>query len=378
MSILGNEVRRVEDPRMLTQGGRYVSDLLPDGALCATFVRSQMAHGEILDVDTADAEVMPGVVAVYTADTLAVPPSSPMMAPPMFGRPALASGRVRYVGEPVAVVISETAAQGEDAAELVFVDIDPLPVVVDPERAVDADPIYADADSNVVVAMPAASEISFDDCEVVVTERVVNSRVAASPIEPRVSAAYPDNGRITCLSATQGAHPAQAELARALEVEATDVRVITPDVGGGFGSKAGPGPEEGVVAKVRAHSGATVAWIETRTENLMAMGHGRAQIQYCTMGGTRDGKITHYKLETLQDSGAYADIGSVLPMFTGMMLTGVYDIANTSFSNRSVVTNTAPVVAFRGAGPSRSHGCGGADRRPVCGPDRHGPSRGSA
>jgi len=357
MSILGTRVARVEDPRFLTVGGTYLADLkdpLLDGALYATFVRSTLAHGTIT-VDAAEARNADGVVAVFTAADLDVGPLPPVM--PMIngamGRPLLATDRVRFVGEPVAVVVTERAAQGVDAAEQVWVDYEPLPVVVDPEQS-SADEIllFEDAGTNCALELAfGRSDDLFDACEVVVSERIVNQRVASCPLEPRGAAAvWADDGRLHYWVSTQHAHGARAALAALYGMDAADIRVIAPDVGGGFGAKIGGYPEELLVSWLARRLGRPVRWHETRTENMLGMGHGRGQVQIVEIGGTKDGKVLAYRLSVLQDSGAYPAVGAVLPFMTRLMTPGVYAIPKVECNTSAVVTNTTPVVAYRGAG----------------------------
>ena len=360
-SILGTRVQRKEDPKFLTTGGVYVDDLDDErleGALQAVFVRSAVAHGTILGIETADAESMPGVVAVHTAESLGLEPV-PSPFNPMVSRTNLASGKVRYVGEPVAVVVAETLEQATDAADSVFVDVDFLDALVDPEAALASDLlIYDEAGSNAVfdttaLGMPenTATDDYFADCEVVVSGRFVNQRVAPCPLEVRGSAATWIDGRLHQWLSTQHAQGAVAALATANGVEAADIHVITPDVGGGFGAKIGIYPDELVLGRLSKELGRPIVWRETRSESMVMLGHGRAQIQHVTIGGTRDGKVTHYQMHAIQDSGAFADMGAILaPFMTRPMSSGVYDIPNIEVRTTSVVTNTTPTVAYRGAG----------------------------
>jgi carbon-monoxide dehydrogenase large subunit len=260
---------------------------------------------------------------------------------------------VRFVGEPVAVVLSETREQGADAAELVIVDYEPLPALVDATGSLDdaAPLLFPDAGTNLVMEIRSNGAISFDDCEVVVSQRMVNQRVAAAPIEPRSSTAeWTDDGRLVQHIACQGAHPIRDELAALYGLAPDQVRVVCPDVGGGFGAKSGAYAEGLLLGWLARHAGRPVRWIDTRTENMVGMGHGRAQVQDVTIGGSRDGTIGGYRIEVLQDAGAYASMGAVLPWMTRAMATGVYGFENVEFSARSVVTNTTPTVAYRGAG----------------------------
>ena len=358
MSILGTRVVRVEDPALLTVGGLYVDDVAPADALHATFVRSVMAHAELTSIDTSTAQAAPGVVAVLTATDLgleAVPPGMPMLNQEM-RRSWLASDRARYVGEPIAVVVSETREAGVDAAELVVVDYEPLPAVVSPDEALtDETLLYPEAGTNVAFAIPpAVDESFFDGCEVTVSLQFRNHRLAPCPLEPRAAVAQWDtrNGRehLTQWSSTQNAHGTRDTLAAAMGVDTDQVRVICPDVGGGFGAKNGGYPEDLVVAVVARRLGRPVRWAETRSESMLGLVHGRGMDFDATIGGTRDGRVIAYRCHATQDGGAHAAIGSVLPFIARTVACGVYDFERADFSANSVVTNTMPVGAYRGAG----------------------------
>jgi carbon-monoxide dehydrogenase large subunit len=267
-------------------------------------------------------------------------------------RPFVALDTVRYVGQPVVAVIAESAAAGVDAADLVVVDYEPRLVVVDPEAAaLDETFVYPELGTNVVQRFGTKTAADFGDCEVVVAERIVNQRMTAAPIEPRSGAAYwTDDGRLVHYSACQGAHPTRDLLATVYGLDPAQVRVIVPDMGGGFGAKSRTYPEELALGFYARAVGRPVKWTETRSENMMAMPHGRAQFQHARIGGRRDGRITAYQLDVVQDAGAYPLIGAVLPMMTLRMTTGVYELPNAGFSGVSVVTNTVSTTAFRGAG----------------------------
>src|SRR3954451_15451314 len=256
MSIMGTRVVRIEDPLFLTRGATYTDDLVDDrltGAVHVTFVRSQVAHGRILSVDAEDARQAPGVVAVYTADDIdldPIPAGLPMV-PTAMQRPWLAKDPVRFVGDIVAVVLTEDRYQGEDAAELVEVDVDPLPAVVTTaDAARDEVLLFPEAGTNVMATFgePAPADF-FDGCEVVVTQPIVNQRVAPVPLESRATAAaWGDDGRVTIWCTNQGAQQAKGEIAGWLGLDPAQVRLITPDVGGGFGAKIGADPEYAFVA----------------------------------------------------------------------------------------------------------------------------------
>ncbi len=360
-SILGNRVLRKEDPKFLTVGGKYVDDLndepLLAGAAWVTYVRSSVAHGVLKGIDATDALAMPGVIAVLTAADLGLEPG-PSPFNPMVARGALATDKVRFVGEPVAAVISETRRQGEDAAEQVIVDYDILEALVDVEAAMTSTTlIYDAAGSNVVfdttaLGMPdVTGDEYFADCEVVVKGRFINQRVAPCPLEVRGSAVAWVEGRLYQWLSTQGAQGARDTIKAANGLGDDEVRVITPDVGGGFGAKITCYPEEFLLGRFAKEVGRPLRWQETRTESMMVLGHGRAQVQYVTMGGSRDGKVSHYRLQVVQDSGAFAEMGAILaPFMTRPMASAVYDIPNIECRTTSVVTNTTPITAYRGAG----------------------------
>ena len=325
MSILGTRVIRTEDPRLLTSGGVYVDDLrepLLEGAVRATFVRSTVAHALITGIDTSAALAAPGVVAVLTAadmtDLPAPPPPEPLPegAPPPEGpnpmggvwqEPLLAFDRVRFVGEPVAIVLTDGTYAGEDAAELVSVDYEPLPAVPSIAAALaDESLLFPDAGTNVCVrgGRPIGDDSIFDGCEVVVTGDVVNQRVAALPMEGRATAAVFKDGRLTVWTSTQNAQLSRL-IFTAIGLPPDAIRVVAPDVGGGFGAK---------------------------------------------IGGDRDGHIKAYRLDVVQDSGAYSRMGGFLPMLTNLMAPGVYDIPAVEANYTAVVTNGTPIAAYRGAG----------------------------
>ena len=359
MSILGNAVPRVEDERFLTVGGDYVGNLDLPGMAHVCFVRSVMAHARIKSIDTTDAAANPGVLGVFTAEDLDLPDILPLpMLTQGHPRPPLARGTVRFVGEPIAVVVAETLAQAQDAAEAVFVDFDRLDAVIGTSAARDSTTIlHEESGTNLsFVLPPSPGEISFDGCEVVVEADIVNQRLAACPIEPRVGAATWADGRLIQYASSQGPQRFRDAVAGLLGLEQADIRVITPDVGGGFGAKGTAHPEELILGVLSREVGRPVMWVETRSENMVAMTHGRAQDQSIRMGGSRDGHITHYELSILQDAGAYPAFGAFLPDFTKRVFTGVYDIAHASVRAESYATSTSPTAAYRGAGrPEATH-----------------------
>jgi carbon-monoxide dehydrogenase large subunit len=369
MSILGTRVIRTEDPRLLTAGGVYVDDLrTPELTRAArlTFVRSPVGHARITGIDASEALAEPGVVAVLTAadmDDLAPPPpfdpdnpggeGGPMPMGGPWQEPLLAFEVVRFVGEPVAIVITDGRYQGEDAADLVSVDYEPLPAVVGPLAAVrDESLLFPAAGSNVALDQnrDAFDDAPFEACEVVVEQDIVNQRVACMPLESRATAATFENGKLTVWHSSQNAQLCRLILCGALGMSPDQIRVVVPDVGGGFGAKVGIDRDAIIVAWAARKTGRALRWAETRSENLVGMTQGRAQHHHIKIGGNRDGKILAYRLDIIQDTGAYPRAAGFLPGLTCLMAPGVYDIPTVQAGFRLVVTNATPVHAYRGAG----------------------------
>ena len=352
--IFGKAVLRTEDARFLSGRGRYVDDIPLDRALRAVFVRSMMAHARVLSVDVSAAAEMPGVAAVLTAGDLGLadqPPSGNVTGP--FSRPVLASDTVRFVGEPIAVVLAETTEQGMDAAELVTVDYESVDAVIGADAALaeGAPLLFPEAGTNL------AHEFSdrWDDdvlagSDVVARGRFLNQRLAPAPMEPNVFAAVPEgDGRLTVWVSSQVPFDVRADLCDALGMEKDRIRVIAPDVGGGFGAKLQTYPEYLVCAAAALRFGRPVRWTETRSESMTNMTHGRAQVQEVELGAKRDGTLVGLRADIVADMGAYP-IGAFLLPTTKMMLTGAYRIPATASRGRSVVTNATPVAPYRGAG----------------------------
>ena len=355
MSILGNRVQRREDPKFLTVGGTYVADLDLSGSAHLTFVRSSMAHAKILSIDISGAVATPEVLAVYTQDDLGLANLPPIMdmTPVTMTRSILASGTVRYVGEPIVAIVAETRQAAADATEQVIVQYEPLPAVVDPAESLkDEVLLFPEAGTNTAFTLDFGGDPAlFEGCEVVVDRTIANQRVAPCPLEVRSSAARMDeHGRLEFYASTQAPHGVRQMLAMALELPPDRVHVVAPDVGGGFGAKGSVYPEELMVGWCALHHDRAIRWTETRSESMLGLGHGRAQVQRIRLGGQRDGSIRAYRIEVLQDAGAYPDIGTVLPFMTRTMTSGVYAIPKAECQSVSVVTNTTPTVAYRGAG----------------------------
>jgi carbon-monoxide dehydrogenase large subunit len=352
--VLGRRVLRVEDERLLTVGGTYVDDVqVPELARAArvTFVRSPCAHALITGIDPSAALAEPGVVAVLTAEDAAGLPGK--QDDPM-AEPLLAAGRVRFVGEPVAMVITDGRYQGEDVAELVSVDYDPLDAVIDLDDALAGRTLLFPAAGTNLVAADGDPEDTgdalFDGCDAVAEAVIVNQRVAPVPIEARGAAATWADGRLTVWASTQNAQIARSVLAKRLGLDRAAVRVIVPDVGGGFGAKIGADRDMIAVGWAATRVGKPVRWAETRRENLVAMTHGRGQRQRIRIGGTRDGRILAYRLDLVQDAGAYPRGAGELAFLTRLMASGAYRIPRVECAYRVVVTSTTPIAAYRGAG----------------------------
>jgi len=353
--MIGQRVRRREDPRFLTGAGSFVDDIELPGALWVTFIRSYLAHAKILGIDSSAATAVPGT-QVFTAAELdqVEPVALPMPAlDDRMRRPQIARDTVRFVGEVVAVVVTETPAQGVDAAELVIVDYDPLPVVVDPREALrDETVLHPDAGTNICLHMaPEQPDPGlFDDCEVVISGEHVSQRLAVCPLEPRSSAArMEDDGRLTLWLSTQTPHQDRGAAAGALGLDPDRIRVVAPDVGGGFGGKM-LSVEDVLLASVAIKIGRPVRWTETRSENLVSMPHGRAQAAAFELGGDRDGTLKALRLKILQEAGAYPGLGAILPTLTSLMSSGVYQIPKIEVELDAVLTNTTPTGPLRGAG----------------------------
>ena len=359
---------RREDGPLLRGEGTFIDGLrLPelDGALHAVFVRSIEPHGRLVTIDTAEAAAMSGVAAVLTGrdltDVWVLPPRLPMANKAMV-RPMMAHEVVRFVGEAVAVVLAETRAQAADAAEAVVVETERLPPVIDLEDALRGDVLlHPGSGSNVAFewSMPPFEVDPFDACDVIDEFTLRHPRLHAGPLEPRAGAAvWSADGRCTAWVCSQRPAGAKYVIECALGLEPGTVRAVAPDVGGGFGAKGGYGcqPEDVVIAWASRRLGRPVRWVETRTESMLSMGHGRGSTQRVRIGGTNDGRVLAYEVATLQDSGAYPAMGTFITTNLRNSGTGVYNIPTARVSGRSVVTNTASTMALRGAGRPEASG----------------------
>jgi carbon-monoxide dehydrogenase large subunit len=355
LTSLGKAVPRVEDPSMMTGSARYTDDLAIPGALHAVFVRSVVAHARIGGLDTSEAAGMPGVVAVLEAADLDLPPLPPGMGPRDLARPPLARDVVRFLGEAVAVVVAATREQALDAAELVSVEYEPLPVVTDPAAAVEpgAPLLFPELGSNVVVEAPWKGDpTKIDEAQVVLRARLVNQRVIPAPMEPNTAVAAPDEetGGIILWTPTQAPFFTRAAVCGVLGLDPERLRVVAPAVGGAFGARIATYPEQVVVAALARRLERPVRYVESRSETMLASSHGRGQIQDVELGATREGLITDLRVQIIADGGAYPGEAPLMPVMTVQMLCGPYRIQRVEGHTRTVATNTSPIGAYRGAG----------------------------
>ena len=351
-------MRRVEDPEILVGRATYVDNLKIDGILSLVFVRSPVAHGRVLSIDASAAARAPGVVAVYTAADLAMADDTGLMQLHKdVARPPLVTDRVRFVGDTVVAVVGETQAEAVDAAELVVVDYEAIPAVVDPEAALDpaAPLLFEGIGTNLVTsAVGGNSADPLEGADVVVRARFENQRVAVVPMEGSAIAVIPgddgDGHELTIFVGTQMPHAFWRMQSAAAGIEPGKIRVVAPHVGGAFGAKVAT-TEHKVAIACALRLGRPVKWVETRSENLVAMPHGRGQVQYVELGLRRDGSMVGLRCRMIGDGGAYGGFGGGLVAGpTRSMAQGVYDIPKISFQAAVVVTNTTPMGAFRGAG----------------------------
>ncbi|AHM04147.1 putative hypoxanthine oxidase XdhD [Roseibacterium elongatum DSM 19469] len=358
-------VTRVEDTRFLTGRGRYIDDTAPEGALRAVVVRSTQAHGEITMLNASEARAAPGVRAVYTAEDLAAQGLKNAMrfstVPNQDGskgaapdRTILAEGRVRFVGDPIAFVVAETLDQARDAAELIEVDIDDLPVKLD--LAPGGPAIHSEAPENVAydwaIGDANATEAALATAAHRVTLTTHDNRIIVNSLEPRGCYAEMDGDRIHLALNGQGVWGPKRDLAKWFGWEAGRVHVTTPDVGGGFGMKAMGYPEQFLVSLAARDLGQPVHWMAERTESMLSDNAGRDLDVTCELGFDDDYKLTAYRVDSISNLGAYnSQFGQgIQSSLFSKVLTGTYDIQTVFMRNRGVYTNTTQVDAYRGAG----------------------------
>lgn len=364
--VIGQRMRRREDPALLTGEARYVADLLVPGALHAVVVRSPMAHARIVSIDVEAARTMPGVVAVFTGEDLqgewagplpcGWPVTADMKAPAHL---PLAIGTVNYAGDGVAVVLARSEYQATDAAEAVVVDYEPLPVVVDIEDAAsDRVVIHEDLGTNRSYTWdlspdPGAVERAFAEAAHTVSGRYVQQRLIPSPMEPRgvLVVPQPFGGDFTVYSATQIPHILRVMLALTVGVSETNLRVVAPAVGGGFGCKLNVYAEEALALALARRMRQPVRWVEKRSEHSSATIQGRGQVQHIELAADADGRVTAVRVRLLADMGAYMQLVTPgIPLLGAFLYAGVYDVPAYDFSCTGVFTNKTPTDAYRGAG----------------------------
>ncbi len=368
---IGQPVPRLEDPRFITGRGRYVDDIDMPLQCHGVLVMSPHAHARIKSIDTAAAKAAPGVLAALTgADVEADKIGSlvPVMPEDMGGpkgyrtlRPILSSSKVRAVGDRVAFVVAETLQQARDAAELIAIDYEPLAAVVALEDAVKpgAPVIWDGAPNKVAVGLmmgdKAATDAAFAGAKHVVSVKLVNNRVSANSIEPRAAIGqyHPDSESYTLYSTSQNPHGHRQHVSGdVLKVPQVKVRVISPDVGGGFGMKGAVYPEDALVLWAsRRCGGRPVKWVSTRSEAFLSDAHGRDQVVTGELALDERGKILGLRVDALHDMGSHVfDASMVVPLFALKLAPGVYQVPAVHAAGRAVLTNTPPLQPYRGAG----------------------------
>ncbi len=365
--FIGVRVRRREDPQLITGEGRYVADIHSRDALNAFFLRSPYAHARIQSIDTAQAEKGRGVVAVLLGADLnpeVVGPLTVIAAAPCgeyekvqeLDRQLLQSERVRFMGDPIAVVVAETAAAAEDAAELILVDYDPLPVAASLDRALAPEAPRLHPEGNEAYCWRAEGgdvDRAFAEADVVTELEVCVQRVIPNAMEPRaVRASYdPETESFTVWSTTQAPHGLRDELARVIGVPPERIRAIAPEVGGGFGAKSNIYPEEVLVPLLARRLGRPVRWVASRSEDYLATVHGRGQTNRLRLAASSEGRVVGAELSVTVDCGAYLERATpAVGPLTGVMMTGIYAIPHARARVRGVFTNKPPMEPYRGAG----------------------------
>ncbi|MGH2983486.1 MAG: xanthine dehydrogenase family protein molybdopterin-binding subunit [Solirubrobacterales bacterium] len=357
---VGQSVLRVEDGPLLTGRACFVDDADPVGLLHARFLRSPLAHATIVRVDLRAAASAAGVEAALAARDLALPPLIPPIeneaafSPP---RPLLAEQKVRFVGEPVAVVAAETPYAAEDAAELIELELDPLEVISDPVSAAEASaPALHENGSNVLFESRLETgevDAAFEAAAVEVERSFVNPRYSAMPIEPRVILAEPDGVGLRVLASTQAPHRLRAIIAQLLDLAPSAVRVECAEIGGGFGQKCHAYPEDIVVCALALRLRRPVRWTEDRSENLLASSHARDQRVRVRAAADAEGRLLAIDADVICDTGAYGVYphGHILEALgTPAMIPGPYRLPAYRARSRSVTTNKCPEGAYRGVG----------------------------
>ena len=364
--IFGSGIRRREDPRLITGRASYTDDIKLADMVHAAILRSPYAHAVIKSIDTSGAAEQPGVIAVYTGEDTegalnGLPcawliPNSDLKTP---AHPAIAKDKVRYVGDAVAVVVAKSRYEAEDALEHIAVEYEPLRVVINPKEAAQdgAPQLHDDAPNNIAFTWAVAggdNDTAFAEAEVTVNDTITLQRLIANPMEPRSAIAQwvGVTGELTLWSTTQNPHIARFLTSVVTGVPEHKVRVIAPEVGGGFGSKIPYYPDEAITTFCSMRLGVPVKWTETRSENYQVTTQGRDHIEEVEMAATLDGKITGIRTTVYAGLGAYLSTASpgVPTILHGLMYSGSYDIPNIGGTVYGVFNNGTPVDAYRGAG----------------------------
>jgi carbon-monoxide dehydrogenase large subunit len=364
--VFGSGIRRREDPRLVTGTARYTDDLTLPGMVHAAILRSPHAHARIKKIDTAPAKAAPGVLAVYTAADIEghLKPIPCLWLVPntdlkIGTYSALATDTVRYVGDCVAVVVAETSYQAYDALELIDVDYEPLPAVVDPQKAArpGAPQVHAEIPNNQAFHWTVAGgdiDAAFKSAEVVVKDRIIQQRLIPTAMETRAALAQyvPATGELTLWNTTQNPHIVRFACSVVTGIPEDRLRVIAPEVGGGFGSKIAQYPGEFLAVFCSKKLGRPVKWTESRTENYQATTHGRDHIQDVELAATKDGRITGLRCTVWAGMGAYLSTAApgIPTILHGLMLSGPYRIPAVKEDVYGIYTNATPVEAYRGAG----------------------------
>jgi carbon-monoxide dehydrogenase large subunit len=364
--VFGSGIRRREDPRLLTGTARYTADFALPGMAHAAILRSFHGHARVRGIDTSRAKSAPGVVAVFTGADVdgalqpipcawLVPNADLKVAPYR----AMATDVVRYVGDAVAVVVAESDYQAHDALELIEVDYEPLPAVVDPQKATapDAPQLHAEAPGNVAFHWTVAGgdvDAAFSSADVVIRDRIIQQRLIPTAMEPRGAVAQftPATGELTLWNTTQNPHIARFILSAVTGVPEDRLRVVAPEVGGGFGSKIPQIQGDFITAFCSMKLGRPVKWIETRSENYQSTTHGRDHVQDVELAATSDGRILGLRCTVWAGMGAFLSTAApgIPTILHGLMLSGPYSIPAVKEDVYGVYTNTTPVEAYRGAG----------------------------
>jgi len=353
---MGAAARRLEDGELVTGAGSYVGDLIDGETLHCAFVRSPVAHGTIQPPHLDAALAMPGVIAAFHADTLGLPdlPSSQGQGAPEamgMGQPALARDRVRHVGDPIAVVVAETSAQAVDGAEQIWVEVDPLPPVLDVASALaDEVLLFPEAGTNLVHEATVRTPGPAPTYEREATIEVEIPRLSPVSIEPLAILAMPSGDGLEVWCGHQAPGRLSKQLGEILALPPSAIRVRVPDVGGAFGTKGQLYAEYPVVAAIALRLGRSVAWIQVRQEQLLSGTHGRGMTVRGRIGGDAGGRIRGIHFEILGDLGAYPQSGARVPFFTQYVIQGLYDIEHVEVRAVAAVTNKAPTGPYRGAG----------------------------